>query len=934
MENLSFKEVSRKLSKLTCGLDYVGDAIFLIDSSGQLCYANPRACELFGYSQEELIALNRQPSASSFNMEWWAKHWHILQASETVSFETNRKTRNGNLLLLEISANRVVFEGQEYSLELMRDITRRKSLEDERPNLEKSLKGPTGESPDITVCHDKNLQKIFTDPVYHAPLEQESAPLQDHMDDLWLPTNISIEDYTRYLKSVLETGQAKSILVESLNNHGQLISHSLRIGTESDSNGKVTGSLAIGRNIGEQRQAELQMRQREQYLRTLLDNFPFMVWLKDADSTLLAANTAYAKVAGVPSTDDLEGKTDFDFFPRELAQQYVDGDREAMHSDKPIGTICALRNAEGEYSWIESYKSPLVIDGQVVGTLGYARDVTETLQREREYHSLIENSPNSIVRFDQDCKRVFLNARTAEYYDVPPDFLLGKTPREFPDGASSGEYEEYIRAVFSDGANRSFDFHWQTREGQLRIIHTLLAAELDTAGKVMSVIAVEQDVTETVENQQRIHHLAYFDSLTDLPNRTLLIDRLNQTIAEARRNPHYFGLMMLDLDRFKEINDTLGHAIGDALLCEVARRLENCVRGYDTVARLGGDEFAILLPEIRGPEDVSSVAGKVLDAFTMPFLILANELFATASIGIAVYPSDSEQADDLLKYADSAMYHAKKQGRNNFQYYSAAMTIRASERMDLETSLRKALQKEEFELYYQPQVDLPSGRVVGVEVLLRWHHGNGGLIMPDQFIGVAEDSGLIIGIGEWVISKSCQMAVQWNKDRANPFTFAINLSTRQFLHNDLVGSIDRILEETGCKPEWLKLEITESLLLEDTANIRKMLQELDARGLCISIDDFGTGYSALGYLNRFPVSQLKIDQSFVQDITVNPDKGLLVQAIISMALSLRKSLVAEGVETTEQAEYLTQMGCSQAQGYLFGKPMPYEQLKAAYWDEE
>lgn len=933
MEDSSFEEISRKISMLTCSLDYVSDAIFLIDSSGQLCYANPRACELFGYSQEELIALNRQVTTSLVDMGRWKKYWHTLEASGTVSFEGTQKTRNGNLIPLKVSANRIVFDGQAYSLELMRDMTAEKNRDGKPFNPEPSFNDLAENISDIPAPDDRNLQKIFTDPAYRTSLNPEAGELQNHMDDIWLHTNISIEDYTKSLVHVLETGQAKSILVEWLDQHGQLMSHTLRA-TEPDSEGKAAGGVALGRNINEPRHAELQLRQREQYLRTLLDNFPFMVWLKDADSKLLAANIAFAKVAGVPSTDDLEGKTDFDFFPRELAQQYVDGDREAMQSIEPIGTICALRNAEGEYSWIESYKSPLVIDGQVVGTVGYARDVTATLQREREYHSLIENSPNSIVRFNQACKRIFLNARKAGYYGVSVDFLLGKTPSEFPGGASAIEYEEQIKAVFADGVSRSFDLHWQTKDGQFRIIHTLLAAELDATGHVMSVIGVGRDVTETVENQERIHHLAYFDSLTDLPNRTLLKDRLNQTIAEASRNQHYFSLMMLDLDRFKEINDTLGHAVGDALLCNVARRLEVCVRGYDTIARLGGDEFAILLPEIREPEDMTSVACKVIDAFAIPFLIWGKELFVTPSIGIAVYPSDSEQAEDLLKYADSAMYHAKKQGRNNFQYYSAAMTIQASERMGLETSLRKALQKEEFELYFQPQVDLANRRIVGVEVLLRWHRDNNGIIMPNQFIGIAEDSGLIISIGEWVIAKTCQVAVQWNSGRANPFSFAVNLSTRQFIHNDLVGSIDRILKETGCKPEWLKFEITESLLLEDTENIRKMLQELHERGLCISIDDFGTGYSALGYLNRFPVSQLKIDRSFVQDITVNPDRGLLVQAIISMALSLRKNLVAEGVETTEQAEYLTQMGCSHAQGYLFGKPMPYKQLKAAYWNED
>ncbi len=934
MGNVLMKKDSRELLKLTYALDHIGDAVFLINGLGRLCYANPHACKLLGYSQQDLLDVDQKTLMPSFTMQWWKEYWHALKTSGTVSFETTHKTREGKTIPLEVLASQIMFEGQEYSLELMRDISDRKCMEQELLNREKHFRSLIDNSPDIVVRYNTELQKIFTNPAYEKTIKFESIESKDKLnDDAWLPTNISIKDYTQKLIDVMKTGQTDSVLLEWPDHEGQLLSHAIRVVAESDSTGKITGCLAIGRNISEQRKAELELGQREKYLRTLLDNFPFMVWLKDADSTLLAANRAYAKVAGVPSTKDLEGKTDFDFFPPELAQEYVDGDQAAMQSEEPIGTVCALKNANGEYIWIESYKSPLVVDGKVVGTVGYARDVTATLQREREYHSLIENSPNSIVRFDRECKRIFINTRKADYYNVSSDDLLGKKPSEFPGGVSAIEYEKQIMAVFADGVNKNFYLHWETKDGQHRIINTLLAAEFDATGQVMSVIGVGQDVTEAIENQERIHHLAYFDPLTDLPNRTLLKERLNQTVAEAGRHKHPFGLMMLDIDRFKEINDTLGHAIGDSLLCEVARRLEKSVRSYDTVARLGGDEFAILLPEIREPENVTSVACKVIQAFTMPFLIMGKEMFVTASIGIAVFPSDSNQADDLMKYADSAMYHAKKQGRNNFQYYSAALTVRASERMSLETLLHKALERNEFELYYQPQVDLQTRKVVGVEALLRWHR-EGRIIMPDKFIGIAEDSGLIIGIGEWVIYTTCKMAAQWNAGRATPFSFSVNLSTRQFIHNDLVASISHILNVTGCKPEWLKLEITESLLLEDTASIKQMLQQLHDMGLCISIDDFGTGYSALGYLNRFPVSQLKIDRSFVQDIATNPDRGLLVQAIISMAQSLRKSLVAEGVETVEQAESLAGMGCSHAQGYLFGKPMPYEQLQARYWDEE
>lgn len=669
--------------------------------------------------------------------------------------------------------------------------------------------------------------------------------------------------------------------------------------------------------------------QRESYLRTLLDNFPFMVWLKDANSRLLVANTAYAKVAGVATAEDLEGKTDFDFFPKELAAQYIKGDQEAMQSDKPIGIVCPIQNAEGQYYWIESYKSPLIVDGIVVGTLGYARDVTETLQREQEYRSLVENSPNQIVRFDRNCKRIFMNARNCQVYGVSPEFLLGKSPSEYPGTQSAIAYEEMIREVFNSRQNQSFDLKLESPEGKARVIHTTLAGELDANGDVMTVIGVGQDMTEIMENQERIHHLAYFDSLTNLPNRDLLTDRINQSIVKAKRHSHHFSLMMLDLDRFKEINDTLCHAVGDALLGEVALRLNDCLRDDDTVARLGGDEFAILLSELHASFDIAMVASKLVAAFSAPFLVQDAEIYVTASLGVAIYPTDSKEVSNLFKFADSAMYHAKKQGRNNFQFYSSAMTEHATERRNIEISLRRALQNKEFEIYYQPQLNLDTEEVIGAEALLRWHSG-GQILAPDRFINIAEESGLIIGIGEWVIDNVCKTAVLWNVGRTTPFNFAINLSTRQFIRNDLVATLETALSNSGCKAEWIKLEITESLLLEDNESIQTMLQQMYSMGFCISIDDFGTGYSALSYLNRFPVGQIKIDKSFVRDITENPDRWLLVQAIVSMGLNLRKSIVAEGVETTEQAAYLKAAGCPQAQGYLYGKPMPYTQLKLLY----
>jgi diguanylate cyclase (GGDEF)-like protein len=453
--------------------------------------------------------------------------------------------------------------------------------------------------------------------------------------------------------------------------------------------------------------------------------------------------------------------------------------------------------------------------------------------------------------------------------------------------------------------------------------HIHLTPELDPKGNVVSILAVGRDITEIDAYRKQIHNLAFFDPLTNLPNRSLLSDCIRQTVDDTSCHGHQFGLMMIDLDRFKEINDTLGHSIGNQILREAAQRLQGCVRICDTVARLGGDEFAILLPKIYSGLDLETIACKILVAFNHPFIVDGRELFVSGSIGIALYPDDSADIETLFSYADSAMYHAKQQGRNNYQFFSANLTEKAVWRMSIENDLRKAQERNELELHYQPQVELESGKIIGAEALLRWNHSKKGLIAPDKFISVAEETGLIVGIGEWVLLSACQAAVAWNANREIPLCIAVNLSTRQFIRNDLVGTVQRILQETACNPSWIKLEITESLLLEDSTEIATMLDTFNSMGHAISIDDFGTGYSALSYLNRFPVSQIKIDRSFVKDIPNDHDKTELVKVMISISQVLKMELVAEGVETREQADCLLANGCGIVQGYLFGKPMPY-----------
>ncbi len=434
-----------------------------------------------------------------------------------------------------------------------------------------------------------------------------------------------------------------------------------------------------------------------------------------------------------------------------------------------------------------------------------------------------------------------------------------------------------------------------------------------------------RDVSRRKLAEARLDTLAHYDALTGLPNRRLFLDLLNQTLARARRTDRLAALLFLDLDRFKLINDSLGHAVGDALLKAVAARLTGAVRASDTVARLGGDEFAVILEELSSSESAARAAQEILDALAVPVIIEGREIFTTASAGLALHPADSLSGEDLIKNADTAMYAAKQRGGTS-QFYSADMNVRAFERLTLETSLRQALKRGEFLLHYQPLVDLCSGETVGIEALARWQHPERGLLSPDTFIPLAEETGLIVPLGEWVLRTACAQTRAWQDQGVPLLRVAVNLSRRQFEQKNLVATVRQVLEDTGLAPTRLELELTESLLIRDAEGTIAMLQALHGMGIRLSIDDFGAEYSSLGYLKRLPISTLKIDQSFVRDVVINPDDASITGAIISLAHCLNLNVVAEGVETEGQAAYLWSQRCNEMQGYYFSRPLTPEQV--------
>lgn len=469
-----------------------------------------------------------------------------------------------------------------------------------------------------------------------------------------------------------------------------------------------------------------------------------------------------------------------------------------------------------------------------------------------------------------------------------------------------------------------------TRDGKELAIEDSASPIHNWEGKLTGVVIVFHDVSVAKELRLKMTHLAQHDFLTDLPNRVLLNDRISQAIALAMRSGTQLAVLFLDLDNFKYINDSLGHETGDKVLQSIAKRLNGCVRSSDTISRLGGDEFVILLREDKNGEDAALTAEKILASMILPLSINKNDLYITTSIGISIYPADGLDAETLIKNADTAMYDVKKNGSNNYRFFKSKMNIRAAERQFIEANLRLALENKEFTLHYQPKVNLNSGKITGVEALIRWEHPEWGEVMPEKFISVADDCGLIMPIGRWVLREACTQAKLWIQAGLQPVAVAVNISAKEFHQNSFVEYVRNILCDTNLEARYLELEITESSLMSDAESSIKILSDLKKLGLKIAVDDFGTGYSSLNYLKKFPIDVLKIDQSFVHDINNEneSDNGIIVSAIINMGNSLNLRVIAEGVENHLQLNFLKFHHCDESQGYLFSKPLMAEQFTA------
>ena len=512
--------------------------------------------------------------------------------------------------------------------------------------------------------------------------------------------------------------------------------------------------------------------------------------------------------------------------------------------------------------------------------------------------------------------------------DTPPDHL-----RDFDHPDDRELVRDAIEEFERTRLPYRIDHRIVRRDGAVRHVQEQAEYALASDGRPSRIIGTLLDVTERKAAEERLAYLAHHDALTGLPNRTMLVERLEHSMAYAQRQERNVAVLFLDLDRFKVINDTRGHAIGDGLLRQVAARLSKVVRATDTVARSGGDEFIIVVGDLGGPSDLIAVGKSILASFADPFFVEGEELFASPSIGIAVYPRDGADVVTLVKNADAALYQAKDSGRNNIQYFTSELMEAAARKMSLESEMRHGIDRGEFRIYYQPLVGLRTGSVVGFEALLRWHHPALGLILPNEFIPVAEDSGLIVQLGEWVLRTACEQQKAWERAGFGRRRVTVNISARQFQHRDLAAIVGRVVREVGVAPGTLELELTETLLMSDVAGSVAMLEQLRAMGVAISIDDFGTGYSSLGYLKNFPIDSLKIDRTFVREITSNRFDSAIAAAVVALARSLDMHVIAEGVENVQQLAQLRLLGCDEAQGFLFGEPAEPKDCLSLLQDE-
>ncbi len=962
---------------------YANDMILIMDDEGRILDANERAVAAYGFPREELLRMNVRSLRAPAALETFESDWQKARWEDGVVFETIHRRSDGTAFPVEVSSRGIRADDVTLRQSIIRDISERKEADGKIRRLsnlyaalsqmnQAIVRGKRRQELLGEICrvaveygrlhfawvgsideHDGRVKPAATygpDSGYLAQITVLADPAQPtgrgpigrtlreghtqvcndiFTDPSMIPWRAAAaQSGFRSIATLplLEEGKIVAVLAVYADEPGFFDNETIALLEEMCSD--VSFGLENLAKEERRRAAEAALRESEEKYRLLFSSERDAIVLFDADSTrILDANEAFLALSGYTAEETTQ-----------LRVQDVSADpdatRDSLRNVRERGfdhvDVRLFRRKDGTALSVEISLNTFVWRGRRLVT-SILRDITERMKAEesaRLWARVLEDSAEGIVITDTDRRILTVNKAFTALTGYAPEEVIGSDPKVLSSGRHEPAFYHVMWRTIRESGRWQGEIWNRRKSGEVYLEWLSITAVRNDAGQITHYVGIFTDITERKESADRIEFLANHDFLTGLPNRSLMNDLARQAVATTRRKGSNLALLFLDLDRFKTINDSLGHPAGDVLLQRVASRLTDCVREGDTVARLGGDEFLIMLPELARSQDAALVAEKIVQAMHKPIYVQEHELAITASIGISICPHDGFDVPTLVKNADAAMYHAKERGRNNFQFFTPDMNARAFEALSVEMSLRGALERNEFTLHYQPQIQILTGRIIGAEALIRWNHRDLGFVSPGKFIPVAEEHGLIVPIGDWVLRTACAQVRQWLDEGLPAVPVAVNVSAVQFRQPGLATRVAEILEQTGLAPEYLELELTESIIMREAEQSIEVLLELHDMGISLSIDDFGTGYSSLSYLRRFPIHKLKIDQSFVRDINTNPDAAAIATAIIGMGKSLKLRVIAEGVETAEQQKFLESLQCDELQGFHIGRPTEAEKFSA------
>jgi diguanylate cyclase (GGDEF)-like protein/PAS domain S-box-containing protein len=930
------RELSESERKFREAFDLVGIGLTQLDIEGRFVIVNRRFCEMLGYTRDELLGKRfvdiTHPDDRDVAEEISGNALEGL--GKSLSREKRYLRKDGSVMWAQRSgvAVRSALGEPLYGLGSIEDVSQYHASQETLRALNESLRAIVETSP--LAIYSVTPNGIVT--LWNPAAEHMFGFTEDEV--LGRPSPL-MQGRSRAITAEIgqkvmrgETVSNVEIAWDWADRETREISMSaapLR-GLAHD----IVGILVTCSDITELKRTGRVLDQQLHFTQELLEVIPNQIFYKGLDDRYLGFNRAWEVFMG-RNRGEWIGKTAHDLLPPQLAEQAYREDQHVLMSGKSIATETVVTDARGSdrrmLKHISRFTNP---SGEPAGIIGVLTDITDFKQveaalqaTEGRFRVLTESAMDMVTVLDANGVITYQSPSVRHLLGIDPAAMLGKSQFDFVhhDDVENmrAKFAELVKQGYID---KPFEFRTRAADGTWRTLESIGKSCLDIPA-VRGIVVNTRDVTERRVIEQRIAHLAYHDALTGLPNRSLMQDRISSAIARAERTGKKFAVMFIDIDNFKNINDSLGHDAGDELLRSVSRRLSDSIRAHDTIARQGGDEFIVLLDQLEGHQGATRVAQKILEALRAVFPLSGSDHHVSGSIGIAVFPDDGRDASTLLKNADTAMFHGKSLGKNTFQFFTPQMNVAVKRRAALESSLRAAVQHGDFSLVYQPQIDLATGEITAYEALVRWVTAQGNKMMPGEFIPLAEETGLINEMGRWILAESCRQNKAWQNKGYPPRRIAVNLSARQLADKGFLDMLAATLQRTGLAPEYLELEITESQVMRQGEGSIMLLNEIAAMGIQLAVDDFGTGYSSLSYLKRLPIKKLKIDQSFVRDITVDPNDTAIVVAIINMAKSLDLDIIAEGIETAGQLTLLRAKGCGVGQGYYFSVPLSAAELE-------